>query len=71
MTAPAPAPEKASTRICRYQPVPGARQLSWEQAAGRACVTCGRPLTTGAVYMGWARGRDGAHSLDCEVWACP
>ncbi|QXE36990.1 hypothetical protein KQY30_25030 [Streptomyces sp. GMY02] len=61
---PAPVP-------CAEASVPPAGDLTTEQWAGRACYACGRPLTTGAVYRGWARGRLGAHSLDAEVWACP
>ncbi|WP_176732648.1 hypothetical protein [Streptomyces sp. MnatMP-M17] len=52
-------------------PIPPAGDLSTEQWAGRACYACGQPLTTGAVYCGWARGRAGVHVLDAEVWACP
>lgn len=56
---------------CRERPVPTAQALSWEQYAGRACCACGKPLTTGAVHRGVARGRQGAHVLDVEVWTCP
>lgn len=71
MTAPAETEPTAAVSMCRYQRVPAARELSWEQTAGRACFACGKPLTTGAVSCGIARGRDGAHVLDTEVWACP
>ncbi|MGW7369214.1 hypothetical protein ACWGI8_38790 [Streptomyces sp. NPDC054841] len=56
---------------CRERPVPPVQSLTLEQYAGRACFACGKPLTTGAVSRGKAFGRDGAHVLDTEVWACP
>ncbi|WP_157877413.1 hypothetical protein [Streptomyces odonnellii] len=56
---------------CAEAPIPPAGDLSTEAWAGRACYACGRPLTSGAVYRGWARGRSGVHVLDAEVWACP
>ncbi|TLQ43498.1 hypothetical protein [Streptomyces marianii] len=56
---------------CRERPVPTAQALSWEQYAGRACCSCGKRLTTGAVHRGVARGRQGVHVLDVEVWSCP
>ncbi|MGW6979961.1 hypothetical protein ACWGE1_11015 [Streptomyces sp. NPDC054932] len=52
-------------------PLPEVYGLAWEQTAGRACVVCGKRLTTGAVSRGWLFGRHGAHSLDVEVWCCP
>ncbi|MGW7366459.1 hypothetical protein ACWGI8_24245 [Streptomyces sp. NPDC054841] len=70
MTAPAVEGTAARTS-CRKAPVPAAQALSWEQYAGRSCVACGKPLTTGAIWCGVARGRQGAHVLDTEVWACP
>ncbi|MFF5808284.1 hypothetical protein [Streptomyces sp. NPDC012746] len=45
--------------------------LSWDQAAGRACAACGKPLTTGAVSRGWWYGNHGNHRLDTELWVCP
>jgi hypothetical protein len=54
--------------------LPAAGDLSWEQYAGRACVCCGMPLTVGALSVGIARGREGVHVLDIEVYAglrCP
>ncbi len=51
--------------------LPAAAALSWEQYAGRACVWCDQPLTTGAHSVGIARGRIGAHVLDIEVFAGP
>lgn len=51
--------------------LPALGTLTWAQSAGRACVWCGRLLTTGAVHAGIIRERDGAHVLDTEVWACP
>ncbi|NUK35072.1 hypothetical protein HRW16_09670 [Streptomyces lunaelactis] len=51
--------------------LPATVDLSWEQYAGRACVWCDQPLTTGARSVGTARGRIGAHVLDIEVYAGP
>ncbi|MFD6972182.1 hypothetical protein [Streptomyces sp. NPDC059949] len=56
---------------CAAAPLPVRSQLTWEQAAGRACVVCDRQLTTGAVPRGWVNGQRGAHRLDVEVWCCP
>jgi len=61
------APEK--TR-CSEAPIPPAAALSWEATAGRACYACGKRLTVGAIHAGRARGRDGAHVLDADVYAC-
>lgn len=51
--------------------LPDAGSLTWEQHQGRACVWCKRPLSSGAVSAGIARGRVGAHALDIEVYAGP
>ncbi|MFI6285696.1 hypothetical protein ACIBCM_13225 [Streptomyces sp. NPDC051018] len=51
--------------------MPPVADLTWAQYQCRSCYACGRLLTTGAVHQGWARGRDGEHVLDTEVWACP
>lgn len=59
----------ASTADARVLPAAG--DLSWEQYAGRACVWCGKPLTVGARSVGTARGREGVHVLDIEVYAGP
>ncbi|WP_371588264.1 hypothetical protein [Streptomyces virginiae] len=56
---------------CVRAPLPQVYGLAWEQTAGRACVVCGKRLTTGAVSRGWIYGRHGAHRLDVEVWCCP
>ncbi|MFD1659993.1 hypothetical protein ACFSL4_17770 [Streptomyces caeni] len=50
---------------------PPVSALTREQYAGRACCWCGTRLWRGAVSAGIARGRQGAHVLDAEVWACP
>lgn len=71
MTAPATTAEIVWSGRCQDKPVPPVGELSWEQYAGRACFACGKPLTTGAVHCGWARGRAGVHVLDTEVWSCP
>ncbi|RPK56274.1 hypothetical protein EES43_24840 [Streptomyces sp. ADI96-02] len=51
--------------------LPGLESLTWDQAAGRACVWCKRPLTVGALPAGVIQGCDGVHVLDTEVWAGP
>ncbi|MFJ4013925.1 hypothetical protein [Streptomyces sp. NPDC090026] len=56
---------------CRTAPVPDARQLTTEAYAGRACYACGQHLEHGGVAAGRAVGRDGAHDLSAEVYACP
>lgn len=56
---------------CARAPLPEVYGLTWEQTSGRACVVCGRQLTTGAVARGWLYGAHGAHRLDVEVWSCP
>ena len=66
-----PAKPRAARMTCRHQPVPPAGSLNYEQYAGRACFACGKQLTVGAVSCGRATGRQGAHKLDVEVWACP
>ncbi|MFH8476990.1 hypothetical protein [Streptomyces sp. NPDC018000] len=50
---------------------PDPRTLTWDQANGRACVWCGKPLTTGTVRVGIVRDQLGAHNLDTEVWTGP
>ncbi|MFI7890835.1 hypothetical protein ACIFUY_06180 [Streptomyces sp. CACIS-1.16CA] len=55
----------------RGRQLPPLAGLTWDQAAGRACVWCKRPLDRGAVSAGVIEGRDGAHVLDTEVWAGP
>ena len=52
-------------------PVPAAAELTTEAYMGRACYACGRLLSYGAVYRGWAFGWQGRCRLDTEVWACP
>jgi hypothetical protein len=56
---------------CQTVPLPSAYGLTWDQTAGRACVSCGKPLTTGAVPRGRVQGNHGAHVLNFEVWSCP
>jgi hypothetical protein len=61
-----------STADARVPPAAG--DLSWDQYAGRACVWCDQPLTTGARSVGISRGWLSAHVLDIEVFAgacCP
>ncbi|MFF3431244.1 hypothetical protein [Streptomyces sp. NPDC002602] len=57
---------------CDTLPLPASvSDLSQDQYMGRACVSCGRPLTGGAVPRGVVAGRQGACVLDTEVWSCP
>ncbi|MGP4089549.1 hypothetical protein [Streptomyces sp. KR55] len=53
--------------------LPSALDLTRAQYSGWACCWCGKSLVdvTGAVSAGVSRGRDGAHVLDIEVYACP
>ncbi|MFI7329713.1 hypothetical protein ACIBQ3_34395 [Streptomyces rubiginosohelvolus] len=51
--------------------LPTLADLTWDQAAGRACVWCKKLLDRGAVSAGVIHERDGAHVLDTEVWAGP
>ena len=53
------------------RPLPDPGSLTWDQAAGRACIWCARPLTTGAVLVGIIRDRLGVHVLDTEAWTGP
>lgn len=60
------------TGRCDRAPLPASvSSLTHDQYLGRACVSCGRQLTTGAVPRGIIPGRQGVHSLDTEVWSCP
>ncbi|MBT2450923.1 hypothetical protein J7F03_28385 [Streptomyces sp. ISL-43] len=63
---------EAAAVPCHRRPLPASvSELSHGQHLGRACVACGRLLTTGAVSRGTIRGRQGVHVLDVEVWSCP
>ncbi|MET7308589.1 hypothetical protein ACWD7C_28875 [Streptomyces sp. NPDC005134] len=53
------------------RPLPEPGELTWDQSAGRACIWCKRPLTSGAVSAGIICDQLGAHNLDTEVWAGP
>ncbi|MFF0227990.1 hypothetical protein [Streptomyces sp. NPDC004629] len=52
---------------------PPAASLTYAQYSGWACCWCAKSLldVVGAVSAGIARGRDGVHVLDIEVYACP
>jgi hypothetical protein len=54
------------------RPIPPVTDLTYSQYLGAACVWCRAPLTdeTGTHHVGYARGRQGAHVLDCDAWAC-
>lgn len=51
--------------------VPPATELTRAQHSGWACVYCHATLDKGAVSVGRAEGRVGAHDLSVEVYACP
>lgn len=71
MVTPAAVSPATGRRRCRDAVIPPAAALSWEAYAGRACYACGKRLTAGAVLVGRAKGRDGAHVLDTDAYACP
>ncbi|MGW4728831.1 hypothetical protein ACWEQC_06570 [Streptomyces shenzhenensis] len=56
----------------RPEPPPAA-SLTYAQYSGWACCWCAKSLldVIGAVSAGIARGREGVHVLDVEVYACP
>ena len=56
---------------CRHKDIPPASALTYGQGRGWACYGCGKTLAKDAVLVGRAVGRDGAHVLDCDVYACP
>ncbi|MFI5981468.1 hypothetical protein ACIBEA_11395 [Streptomyces sp. NPDC051555] len=56
---------------CQDAVLPTLRELTWDQAVGRACCSCGKQLTLGAVSRGIIRGHHGVHVTDAEVWSCP
>lgn len=56
---------------CHTAPLPARSSLSADQSMGRACVTCGTPLSTGAVPRGAIGTRSGEHDTSVQVWACP
>jgi hypothetical protein len=58
-------------RRCRDVVIPPAAALTWGQGRGWDCVACGKRLTVGAVLVGRAQGRSGAHDLSADVYACP
>ncbi|GGW41456.1 hypothetical protein [Streptomyces xantholiticus] len=70
MTAEDTTPVTGRSR-CAGTPIPPAAALSREAYAGRACYACEKRLTTGAILVGRAVGRMGAHVLDCDAYACP
>jgi hypothetical protein len=71
VTAPAATTPPADRARCRDAEIPPAAALKYGQALGWDCYACGKTLTTGAIHVGRAVGRDGAHVLDCDVYACP
>ncbi|GAA1583977.1 hypothetical protein ACYTFC_09410 [Streptomyces globosus] len=64
--------ETRTTTPCHKAPLPeDFRDLTAEQALGRACVACRKVLGAGAVYRGVVTGHEGAMLLDADVWSCP
>jgi hypothetical protein len=56
--------------MTRLPEPPPAIGLTSAQTAGWACCLCGTPIWNGAVSLGRAQGRSGAHDLSVEVYAC-
>lgn len=57
---------------CHEKALPTAvSELTYEQAQGRACVSCGIALTGGAVDRGTVVGAQGVHDTSAQVWSCP
>ncbi|MFD3777369.1 hypothetical protein [Streptomyces sp. NPDC058612] len=57
--------------LCQDAPLPSVDRCTWDQTAGRACIACGRQLTTGAVPRGSVSTTVGARVIAYEVWSCP
>lgn len=59
-------------RQCREAVIPPARELTYAQGRGWDCYACGKPLPRrGAVFVGRAKGKSGAHDISADVYACP
>lgn len=58
-------------RRCRDAVIPPAAELTYGQGRGWDCYACGKRLTVGAVLVGRAQGRSGAHDISADVYACP
>lgn len=65
-------PQEEADAASTIMRIPSVRGLTYTQYQAWACVSCRVTLTdkTGAHHIGYARGRQGAHVLDCEAWAC-
>jgi hypothetical protein len=65
-------PQQQADGASTIMRIPSIRGLRHSQYVGWACVNCRVTLNdqTGAHHIGYARGRQGAHVLDCEAWAC-
>lgn len=64
-------PQTRSRPPCRTMPIPPAKDLTYQQGKGWHCYACGKRLPAGAVLVGRAEGRSGAHDIGHEVYACP
>lgn len=64
-------PRLPAPTACADAPLPSVHTLSWDQFNGRACVVCGKQLTTRAVDRGRLGGRHNHYVVDVPVWACP
>jgi hypothetical protein len=65
------ATDTTATTADPAQALPSVFDLTVGQYAGWNCVWCGKAIGTGGRLVGVARGRDGAHILDVEVYAGP
>lgn len=60
------------TAACHEKPLPATvSELTYGQAQGRACVSCGIALSRGAVDRGTVVGAQGVHNTSARVWSCP
>ncbi|MEU8891149.1 hypothetical protein [Streptomyces sp. NPDC048442] len=65
--------EAEAEAVPATRPIPPVIKLNHDQRQGWACVWCRVLLdeqTTGAHHVGYSRGKQGAHTLDCEAWSC-
>lgn len=59
------------TTPCAQTPLPEYDALTEDQARGRACVACGKPLGDTAVLAGLVMGHEGPYPMTANAWACP
>lgn len=64
-------PTDASEASPDTRQLPPADTLTREQYAGRSCIYCDTPITTGGYSAGISRGTVAGRTLDTEVYAGP